>query len=225
MSEYNKETLFAAWLDGNLSPSQQAQFEKLCIEDEDFSQRVASFNAAEQIGQFNQELTPPDWDKTSFFGMTTRNRWYQWSGLNLASLTLSVTAILMVITGFNIDYADGRLSIGFGGGISDAQVNTLVQQKFDDYQRAQQAVLMRYLDAMETQQTNANAQLTQYLLTSNRQERREDFAELFQLINQQRFDDQVFFARQLNDLQQEISIRTGVQLDAVTPVSDIVIDE
>ena len=63
----------------------------------------------------------------------------------------------------------------------------------------------KYADAMAAQQRESSAQLTQYLLASGRQERREDFAEFVKFINQQRDDDQRFMARQLNHLKQEIN--------------------
>jgi hypothetical protein len=78
---------------------------------------------------------------------------------------------------------------------------------------------------MQKQQLQTSTQLTEYLLTSNRQERREDFAELLKFVNQQRYDDQIFYARQLNDLQDEINIQTGFRVDTVIPVSDISIND
>jgi hypothetical protein len=57
---------------------------------------------------------------------------------------------------------------------------------------------------MGQQQMDASTQLTQYLLGASRKERREDFAELIKYVNEQRGDDQLFYARQLNKLQKDI---------------------
>jgi len=65
-------------------------------------------------------------------------------------------------------------------------------------------VLTAFTQSLQEQQLSTSTQLTNYLLASSRQERKEDFGELIKFINEQRSDDQVYFARQLNQLQQEI---------------------
>ena len=109
---------------------------------------------------------------------------------------------------------DGRLSMGFSSGLSVEQVNVLVEQRLTDYQATNQAMFAQYVDAITTQQQQSSAQLTEYLLSSSRQERREDFAELIKFINEQRSDDQIYYAKQLNNLQKEIyaqgAIRTAI---------------
>jgi dTDP-D-glucose 4,6-dehydratase len=64
--------------------------------------------------------------------------------------------------------------------------------------------LTNYTQTMQQQQMDTSTQLTQYLLGASRKERREDFAELIKYVNEQRGDDQLFYARQLNKLQQDI---------------------
>ena len=58
------------------------------------------------------------------------------------------------------------------------------------------------------QQMQMNTQLARHLLDSSRSERREDFADLIKHLNQQREDDQVFFARQLNNLKTDFELES-----------------
>ena len=95
----------------------------------------------------------------------------------------------------------------------------MVDAKLNDYQIANQAMFGKYVDAIAAQQKESSAQLTQYLLSSSRQERREDFAEFVKFINQQRDDDQRFMARQINHLQQDISLLQG-SYETAEPLSE-----
>ena len=225
MSNLDKQTIFEAWLGQHMTPEQRQRFESLCIQDSDFAAQVQSINIVSDIAQQQQQLAPPAWDKDSYFAPPQKTRWWQWQGLPVASMALSIAAMLMVITGFNIEYSQDRLSIGFGKAIDDDKINLIVQQKMADLQSANAQVFNQYLDALKDQQVSINSQLSEYVLTSNRQQRREDFAELFKLINQQRYDDQVYFARQLNDLQDEINLKTGTAINSVRPVTEVSVDE
>jgi hypothetical protein len=220
-----KVILFSAWIDGTLNNEQQAQFEQLCLHDPEFSKQVEHANYIGLLSDTSQELTPPVWNKNEHFEFTNKVPWWQWQAMPVAAFACSIVALLMVATGFNINIENGRASFGFGSDVPTQQIEALVQARMDDYLRSNQALLTQYVDSMQKQQLQTSTQLTEYLLTSNRQERREDFAELLKFVNQQRYDDQIFYARQLNDLQDEINIQTGFRVDTVIPVSDISIND
>ncbi len=234
MSNLDKQHIFEAWLTQSMTPEQRQAFEALCTEDSEFAARVQSINLVADIADDHQEIQPPQWyqegNEEHFFAPNNspsdgKVHWWQWRGIPITSLAFSIAALLMILTGFNIEYTQDRVSIGFGHTISDDQIENIVQARIAQFQNTNAQVFNQYLDALKDQQLTINSQLTEYVLSSNRQERREDFAELFKLINQQRYDDQVFFARQLNDLQNEISLKTGVPIESVRPVNDVVPDE
>lgn len=221
MSEQQKSLIFGAWLAGELTTQQQNQFEQLCIEDKAFAERVEQANHINMMAESKPDWQQPEWDKEATFGFVEKSRWWQWQGLSAASFAFSAFAIVLVLTDFNLNLDDGRISIGFGQQFPEQQVNLLVQQKLDEYQENNQAMFAQYVDAIQSQQQQNGAQLTEYLLSSSRQERREDFAELIKFINEQRSDDQVFYARQLNNLQQEIYAQNGPRVgnSVVDPVN------
>jgi hypothetical protein len=209
MSEQQKIDLFSAWIAGELTPVQQQQFEQCCIEDTDFAAKVEKASHIGVTAASANSFPLPQWDKEATFSAPKSTPWWQWQGLSAASFACSAFAIFLVVSGFNLNVSDGRISMGFGDNMSEQQINQLVQQRLDDYQESNQAMFTQYVDAIQTQQRESSAQLTEYLLASSRQERREDFAELIKFINEQRSDDQVFYARQLNNLQQEIYAQGG----------------
>lgn len=205
MHNPNHEDLLAKWLENSLSESERQEFESLCINDEDFARRVENANAVAMMAEQFEEVPVPSWDRESTFTAPERPRWWQWQGLPMASMAMSALAMVMVVSGFRVDVADGRLSMGFSDAPDQQQIAAMMDQKITDYQQSNQALFTQYVDALNTQQQKNSAELTQYLLSSSRQERREDFAELVKFINEQRSDDQRFYARQINNLQQEIS--------------------
>ena len=89
------------------------------------------------------------------------------------------------------------------------------------YQEANQVLFKEYAQSLAAQQQQTSAELTQYLLTSSREARKQDFAELLQFINDQRIDDQRFYARQFSKLQNEID-GIGMGYSAVLPNSNSV---
>lgn len=220
-----KVTVFSAWVEGTLNSEQQAVFEQLCISDPEFAKQVERSNYLGLVSNTAVAVEPPKWDKESRFAFTEKAPWWQWQALPLVAFSFSIVALFMVATGFNINLENGRASFGFGAELPTAQLEKLVQSRLDEYQQSNQALLAQYVDSLQKQQLQSSSQLTEYLLTSSRQERREDFAELIKFVNQQRYDDQIFYARQMNDLQQEINLQTGYRFDAIVPVTDISIND
>ncbi len=225
MHDIDREQLLAKWLENNLNDQERQAFEHLCLHDQSFSQHVETANSVAFTAQQFEQSDIPAWDMESTFIATEQPKWWQWSGMPMASMAMSALAMVMVVTGFNIEVEDGRIAMGFQSGPSQAQMTALVDAKIADYQQANQAMFTQYVDALTAQQQQSGAQLTEYLLSSSRKERREDFAELIKFINEQREDDQRFYARQLNSLQQEIySLDTPYQ-DALTPVNDTTLND
>jgi hypothetical protein len=124
------------------------------------------------------------------------------------SFATSMLAIVMVLTGLQVRTDEGAMTISFAGKQAEKQrsqeIEKLVNDKLAEFQTTQQLALTNYTQTMQQQQMDTSSQLTQYLLGASRKERREDFAELIKYVNEQRGDDQLFYVRQLNKLQQDI---------------------
>ena len=181
MPELNKAELLAAWLEGTLNESQRQQFETLCSEDEAFSAQVEGANQFLMEAENYQPQQAPEWDRESTFSMPDKPKWWQWQGLPAFSMGTSLMAIVMVMSGFQMTVEEGAMTISFASGKSDAQIQALVDDKLTDFQQNQQLALANYAQTMQQQQLDTNTQLTNYLLSSSRKERREDFAELIKI--------------------------------------------
>jgi hypothetical protein len=203
-SELRNEQLFGLWVEQQLNEPQRHEFEQRCIEDHAFAKQVETFNMFSMHSEHYQSAEVPSWDRTSTFEMPNKVRWWQWQGLPTLSFATSLLAIVMVLTGLQVRTNEGAMTISFSGKQSTQEINRLVNEKLEIFQEIQQLALTNYTQTMQQQQMDTSTQLTQYLLGASRKERREDFAELIKYVNEQRGDDQLFYARQLNKLQQDI---------------------
>ncbi|MEP4888610.1 MAG: hypothetical protein ABJV04_01165 [Aliiglaciecola sp.] len=202
MPNINQSELLAAWIEGELSPEQQQQFEKLCIENEDFSKQVEMANQASLFAQDYRSQSVPKWNQEASFDYQAPTKWWQWQGFSVFSSALSIVAIVLVFSGFETSIENGKVTFGFRD--SDQRIEQRVAQQLNEFKAQQNEALNSYVASLREQQLDASTQLTQYLLASSRQERKEDFGELIKFINEQRNDDQLFYARQLNQLQNAI---------------------
>ena len=194
--------LMSAWLDNKLTDQQRQQFEVLCAENSEFAEQVKLVNQISFHAQDYQQQVPRDWNKQATFDSQFQRKWWQWQGLPAFSTALSMLAIVLVISGFEVRLEQGAMTFSFNR--PSQNVDQQVAQKLVEFKRQQQQVMTAYAKSLQEQQLATSTQLTNYLLSSSRQERKEDFAELIKFINQQRDEDQVFFARQLNQLQNKI---------------------
>ena len=200
----NNEQLFALWSEQQLNEQQRIEFEQRCLEDQAFSKQVETFNMFAMQSEHYQSDEVPSWDRASTFDMPEKAKWWQWQGLPTLSFATSMLAIVMVLTGLQVRTEEGAITISFAGKQSEQKIEKLVNDRITEFQETQQLALTNYTQTMQQQQMDTSTQLTQYLLGASRKERREDFAELIKYVNEQRGDDQIFYARQLNKLQKNM---------------------
>ena len=204
VDQLSNQALLALWIEQQLNEKQQREFEQRCLQDEAFAKQVASYNDFVALSESYQADDVPSWDRDSTFTMPEKKKWWQWQGLSSLSFATSMLAIVMVLSGLQVRTDNGAMTISFSGKQSAQEVERLVESRLAEFQQTQQLALTQYTNSMQKQQMDASTQLTQYLLVASRKERREDFAELIKYVNEQRGDDQLFYARQLNKLQQNI---------------------
>ncbi|MGS2720704.1 hypothetical protein [Paraglaciecola aestuariivivens] len=200
----SNQELLSLWIEQQLNEQQQQMFEQRCLQDSDFAKQVESYTLFASQSEQYSEQNVPNWDADKTFDMPEKVKWWQWQGLPSLSLATSLCAIVMVLSGFQVKVDNGEMTISFASKQSSHEIDSLVNQRLAEFEQAQQLALTAYTQAIGKQQMDANAQLTQYLLSASRKERREDFAELIKYVNEQRGDDQLFYARQLNQLQQNL---------------------
>ena len=204
MSDIKHSELFAAWLDGTLSDKQRGEFERICALDPEFAEQVELANNVSMLAQDYRPEPVPEWNKSVTFEREPAPKWWQWQGFSVVAFGCSMLAILLVVSGFQIEVQNGAITMRFNNAIDHHQLDQLVEKRLQQHRVEQAKIMTDYAQILRQQQLDASTQLTNYLLASSRQERREDFGEFIKFINQQRNEDQVFFARQLNQLQQQL---------------------
>jgi hypothetical protein len=242
MSSYDNAELLALWLEDNLTPEQRNIFEQRCVQDDDFAQQVEAASTIKLHADGYQDFDVPQWDRGKTFDCQERGssqervnnqeregsqervdsrnpfeysaRRQRWAWLPSVSFAMSALAIVLVLTGTQVSLTSGELRIRFGHEQSQLAMSKLIDSKLDTFKQNQQEAFSLYAQTLQQQQLESASQLTNYLLTSSRKERREDFAELIKFVNQQRSDDQLFYARQLNQLQQDVYLdANGIKVD------------
>ena len=134
----------------------------------------------------------PDWNKAQLFPAKSKSSWFQWQGFPALACALSAVAIVLVFTGMP-DKDNGKLLMAQTPSNVDAeqlsslvaeqvrvQVRQQVKQQREMYQEANQVLFKEYAQSLAAQQQQTSAELTQYLLASSREARKQDFAELLQ---------------------------------------------
>lgn len=216
MSKYDNEQLLGLWLDDELDETQRQEFEQRCIDEPLFSQQVEVANMLRLRADNYKTQDVPRWDKEQTFVMPQTKRSWDW--LPGVSFATSLLAIVIVLTGTQMQFKDGEVRLSFGNQQAEQTLTQILDSRLDEFKQNQQAALTLYAQSLQQQQLDTSNQLTSYLLTSSRTERREDFAELIKFVNEQRSDDQLFYARQLNKLQQNIyRDANGVAIDSINP--------
>lgn len=204
-SHETKQALFTKWSEAELSPAEQQQFEIWCKEDKDFAQKVAMHGRLQFMAEQFDEQQVPDWDRGAGFEAQQRDSWWHWKGLPMLSFATSFAAILLVTLRLEVTVDDGSMTISFGGVAEQQKIEKLVNERIAEYAALQNSKFEQEADLLKEQQMQMNTQLANYLLATSRTERREDFAELIKHVNEQRADDQVFYARQINRLKSDLT--------------------
>jgi hypothetical protein len=199
-----EEWLLAAWLENRLTEDERREFEALCQEDKEFGSRVELANQSIMLAQDYEPSPVPEWNREASFLSTPKKHWWQWQGLPVTSMAMSVFAMCLVV--FNVEFRleDSGMMISFAGKNEQQKLEQLVDARMQILEQRQAESLDSYVDQLREDQLVATTQLTNFVLKSSRTERREDFAEFIRFINEQRSDDQQFYARQLNQLQEDL---------------------
>lgn len=214
MHPYEPEYLFGQWAENSLTEDEQRAFEQLCRDNADFAARIAQFESLEALANQYTDAEVPQWHPESTLvpqvgslqSKEKTGRWWQ-SALSLTSLAASFAAVLMVTTNLRIEMNNDGVFIGTANSYTDKEIQTLVNSALEKHQQGQREQLQLYAQELRQQQQQFSEQLSSYVLSANRQERKQDFAELIKYVNEQRSDDQVYFARQINQIQDDLDTR------------------
>ncbi|EKE87508.1 hypothetical protein [Idiomarina xiamenensis] len=208
----NWQQAFERWLDGELSASESDQLQRDLEQHEpELAKLMQQFQQLQQAADSWQPEPVPAWSPRQSYSVPVKpsgTRWWQGTGLSMTALACSLLAVCLVLLNVQVSVQDQQLRIAFGGAIQAEQLQQLVDQRVaslaaEQQQHLQQQVADLRQDIRQDMQ-DSTTQLASYVLATGRQERREDFADLIKYVNEQREDDQVFYAYQLRQLKETI---------------------
>jgi len=134
--KFDKAALLAAWMDGQLSPEQREQFESLCSTDSEFANHIQIANQATLLANDYQTENVAEWDRSSTFAFDQPNKWWQWQGFPAFSTAMSVLALVLVVSGFEVRIENSAMTFSFQKSTPD--IDTLVEQKMAKFRDDQQ---------------------------------------------------------------------------------------
>jgi hypothetical protein len=203
LSQLPDQTLLGLWLDDQLSASQRAEFERRCAGQEAFAKQVEAASMLSSHASVFAEQDVPEWSAEGTFMGAEQPKWWQWQGLPAVSLATSFLALVVVLVGF-APMQSSLIEVPNAQYVKRADVDKLVAEKLAVFKQAQTQAFEEYAMTIKQQQLEMQAKRTEFLLAESRQERREDFAEWLKYVDQQRQEDQLFLARQFNQMQNEL---------------------
>lgn len=161
---------------------------------------------SEQVQQWAdqwQQQRVPTWDRDSTFASRPGLAWWQRPWLPLSAFASAFTALLLVFSQTQISITETGFQVSFGAGLTPAELD----QRLADFAVQQQLELVNYGATLRSDMrediAQANQQLVNYVIATNRDERQQDMADLIRYVNAQRADDQVYLANRLEQFSED----------------------
>jgi hypothetical protein len=200
------ERMFVDWLEKQSDSADLESNKEQLQQDEIWLHRMQTANyIAHQADVIGTEKVP-HWDRTAAFESDKRP-WWQWQGLPAMSLAFSFFAIALVLFKVEIVMQEEGMLLSFSGSQTinqDNKVAALVEQKLQQFASEQQIVLANYAADIKVKQQDNNLQLASYIIGASRQERKEDFSEFINYVNDQRDDDRFNQSIKFKQLEQDV---------------------
>jgi len=177
------EILFAKWLDGIALSDDELKQLRL---DADFGPMLAEAQAWQSRAQNTLDEEVPTWDREStYVGIKrTASQWYAIA----ASVAVIALASCVFMWSQNQQLTE----------------QMALQQQLVQQQQQQITTLLGRIDNQQSSQNSKLLDAVEHVLTTSRDERREDMNALLQLWKTQRAQDQALLRLQLNDIAEQV---------------------
>ncbi|MDN3651752.1 hypothetical protein QWY77_03100 [Thalassotalea ponticola] len=223
MSERIEDALFRRWLDNTITADEAEQLEQLAAKDDVLAERLASARLLEQQALAWPSEAVPKWDKSVTYE-SSHKPWWQWQGLSVASMAMSVLAIALVL--FNVQFSKSEQGFTVQFGQSEQlpkDIEALINQRLLAFAEEQQDVLADFNDELLSRQQDNNLKLATYVLSASRTERQQDIASVVNFVNETRQEDNLTQSiqwQQLNYQLQNQSLEAHLNTPLPTNSSD-----
>ncbi|MDO6427480.1 hypothetical protein Q4489_10665 [Thalassotalea sp. 1_MG-2023] len=189
--EASLDTKFSEWLMDKSAGTARRNRSDL-KQDHVWEQRAQITEKIEHYADITPDEPVPNWDRSASFE-TEIKPWWQWQGLPAMSFVFSLFAVSLVFLNVEVVIKEQGVSVSFAGNNQadiTQNVETLLDQKLQNFAKEQQIVLANYAADITGKQQESNIQLASYIMGVSRKERKEDMNDFINYINDQRQDDQ-----------------------------------
>ncbi len=176
-------------------------------------QHESLVNEITQKVNLEKEYEVPNWNRAEAFEQHSNSAgykeeqapWWHWQGVGgLAfAASLSIIALLSVFVSKN-DSLDQQAIARLIKEQVAQQLDVEVNRKLREFASEQQVILANYKVELSERQEKNNLQLAGYVMSSTRNERKEDLADFITFINEQRKDEQLDQKIRFQQLEQAI---------------------
>lgn len=182
----NLDALFEQWLEGKVLTDTEMS---ALHQDEHFATMMQEASKWQAHASNYQDEAVPHWDRASTFCAQDANSLRLWWPQAIAA-SVSIVALL------------GSVLLWQQNVMLKEQLQAQQQQGMQTQQ--QLASLVTQLDGLQRQQNSQLLEAVQHVLTTSRDERREDMGMLMEYWKTQRAQDNALFKIQLNDLAEQV---------------------
>jgi hypothetical protein len=181
-----QEALLSAWLDGNISEQDERELRALAANDKALQTVLAMDVELKNRALITETQSVPDWDRDATWLASQKQKSWNGRAFSMLSMAMSLCAMVLVLSNFQVEVRDRKLSFGFGAGENAQQELDI---KLAELRAEQDRKLYEFAQEMKIQQLEANAKLVDYVLTSNRESRDQELNSLISYLEQQRKSD------------------------------------
>lgn len=230
---------FDDWLEGRLDDAQARHLHQQLLQHEpELAEMMENMGELQQHADAYVETDVPAWNREVTFQQhyvqrtePVLNKWFSF-WLPAGSMAFSVLALALVLLNVQVSTTAEGWQLAFGGGGNELtpqamqqQIDQAVDARLAKFEDSQDAKLQQYASNLKHDFTESlktsTTQLASYVLATSRQERREDFSDFIKYVNNQREDDQVFYANLIRQFQEDVadqtSYRSQVPASQLTP--------
>ncbi|SES93049.1 hypothetical protein [Thalassotalea agarivorans] len=225
--QHDKEKAFLDWMEGKNA----GEIEPDLTEDPMWQQRMQTAEYIAQQADMYPEQSVPQWNREATFDADKR-AWWQWGGLPLLSLTCSIAAVFLVLFNVQLQFNDKGMLLTFGpqqAEVDQNQLNALLDSRMREFAAEQQLYLATFTKDLNKETNDQNMALANYILTTSRQERKEDMTEFFDYLNQQNEATQLSQNRRINQIERALQYKqTNYQesgMNTMPEESDATVEE
>ena len=162
-----------------------------------WGERLAAYRQMSALESSLMDEPVPTWNRDAGFEQyLAQPGWWQRQGMATLALCFSLFACFVMVLDVRFIQSDQGMSLAWSGSVKKDEMNERVIALAEK----NNAEIGRRLDAFQQMYQQNTAQMVSYVMANSRTERKEDIADVVQLLQQQRDEDLDYLKQQFDDI-------------------------